>query len=156
MQAHGGSEVACSHYIFRLYLEGKYQPHLTTALFSGRSAFGAQQHNTNLFLFCTAYLLQVSSQDFKDSRWQKAEHGAPSGTAAIDIRMRSINCYSDLLRAGRSGDRIPVRVIVSAPVQIGPGTHSALSTMSTGFVSRSYSGRSMATHPHLSSRLKKE
>jgi hypothetical protein len=33
--------------------------------------------------------------------------------------------YDDWLRAGRSGDRIPVGVWFSAPVQTGPGTHPA-------------------------------
>jgi len=40
--------------------------------------------------------------------------------------------YSDLLRAGRSGDQIPVWVRFSAPAQTGPGVHSASCTMCTG------------------------
>ena len=35
------------------------------------------------------------------------------------------------LRAGRSGDRIPVEAIFSAPVQTGPGAHLAYCTMGT-------------------------
>jgi hypothetical protein len=40
--------------------------------------------------------------------------------------------YSDSLRAGRSGDRIPVGTKFSAPVQTSPGTHPASYTMGTG------------------------
>ena len=36
------------------------------------------------------------------------------------------------LRAGRSGDRIPVVARFSSPVQIGPGAHPASCTMGTG------------------------
>jgi len=39
--------------------------------------------------------------------------------------------YSDLLRAGRSWDRI-TRARFSAPLQIGPGVHSASCTMGNG------------------------
>jgi len=37
--------------------------------------------------------------------------------------------YSDSLRAGRSGDLIPVEARLSAPVQTGPGAHPASYTM---------------------------
>ena len=39
---------------------------------------------------------------------------------------------SDSLRAGRSGDRIPVAARFSAPFQTAPGAHSASCTMGTG------------------------
>ena len=40
--------------------------------------------------------------------------------------------YNDLLQAGRSGDRIPVRVRFFTPVQTGPGAHPASFTLGTG------------------------
>ena len=40
--------------------------------------------------------------------------------------------YSDWLRAGRSGDRIPVGARFSVPVQTGPGAHPSSCTMGTG------------------------
>jgi hypothetical protein len=39
--------------------------------------------------------------------------------------------YSDLLQAGRSGDRIPIGAWYSAPVHTSPGDHPASYTMGT-------------------------
>ena len=65
--------------------------------------------------------------------------------------------YSDSLRAGRSGDRIPVGARFSAPVQTGSGTHPASYTMGTGSFPEVERPRvALATHPYLESRLKKE
>jgi hypothetical protein len=41
--------------------------------------------------------------------------------------------YSDLLRTGRSGDRIQVGARFFAHAQTGPGAHSGFCTMGTGF-----------------------
>jgi len=56
--------------------------------------------------------------------------------------------YSDLLQAGRSGDRIPVGPRFSAPVQTGPGAHPASGTMGTGSFPGVKSGRGVTLTPH--------
>ena len=56
--------------------------------------------------------------------------------------------YSDSLRTGRSGDRIPVGARFSVPVQTGAGTNPASCTMGTGsFPGVKRAGRG-ADHPH--------
>ena len=52
------------------------------------------------------------------------------------------------LRAGRSGDWIPVRERFSAPVQTGSGAHPAPCTMGTGSFPRVKSGRGVTLTPH--------
>ena len=65
--------------------------------------------------------------------------------------------YSDLLRAGRSGDRIPVGVRFFAPVQTGPGAHPASYTVGTGyFPGVKRPGRGVDHPPYLALNLKKE
>ena len=56
--------------------------------------------------------------------------------------------YSDWLRAGRSGDRIPVGARFSAPVQTGPGAHPAFCTIGTGSFPGVKSGRGVTLTPH--------
>ena len=62
------------------------------------------------------------------------------------------------LRAGRSGDRIPVGARFSAPVKTGPGAHPASYTMGTeSFPGVKRPGRGLDhTPPHIAPRLKKE
>jgi hypothetical protein len=57
--------------------------------------------------------------------------------------------YSDWLRAGRSGDQIPVGAKFSAPVQTGPGAHSASCTMGTGSFPEVKRDRGVMLTPHL-------
>jgi hypothetical protein len=66
--------------------------------------------------------------------------------------------YSDWLRAGRSGDRIPVRVRFAAPVQTGPVAHPASGTMGIGSFPGVESGRgvTLTTHPLLVPRSMEE
>ena len=63
---------------------------------------------------------------------------------------------SDSLRAGRSGDRIPVGARFSAPVQIGPGGHPASYTMGTGSFPWVKRPRRGVDHPPQSSAEVKE
>jgi hypothetical protein len=61
-----------------------------------------------------------------------------------------LSFYSDWLRAGRSGDRIPVERDVP-PIQTGPGAHPTSCTMGTdSFLGVKYSrGVLLTTHPLL-------
>jgi len=52
------------------------------------------------------------------------------------------------LRAGRSGDRIPVGARFSAPVQTDPGAHPASCKMGTGSFPGVKSGRGVTLTPH--------
>ena len=56
--------------------------------------------------------------------------------------------YSECLRAGRSGDRIPVGAKFSAPVQIGRGTHPASCTTGAGSFPGVKSGQDVMLTPH--------
>ena len=52
------------------------------------------------------------------------------------------------LRAGRSGDQIPVGARFPAHVQTGPGSHPASCTMGTGSFPGVKSGRGVTLTPH--------
>jgi len=56
--------------------------------------------------------------------------------------------YSDWLRAGLSGDRIPMGARFSAPVQTGSGNHPAFCIMGTGSFPGVKNGRDVMLPPH--------
>jgi hypothetical protein len=68
-----------------------------------------------------------------------------------------LSWYCDSIRAGRSGDRIPLWVIFSVPVQTGPVVYPASYAMGTGsFPGIKRPGRGVDHLPHLATKLKKE
>jgi hypothetical protein len=62
-------------------------------------------------------------------------------TRQLGLWARWRSRYSDWLRVGRSGDRIPAGARFYAPVQTGPGAHPASCTMGTGCFPGVKSGR---------------
>ena len=79
-----------------------------------------------------------------ESRAQFSELLSTSYSRVGRYRIR----YSDWLRAGRSGYRIPVDARFSAPVQTGPGAHPASCTICTMSFPEVKSGRGVALTLH--------
>ena len=75
----------------------------------------------------------------------------------ISLTLIRDSSFGESLRAGRSGDRIPVWARFSVPVQICRGAHPASCTVGTGSFPVVKCGRGVAltTHPNLALRLKK-
>jgi hypothetical protein len=81
--------------------------------------------------------------NYSGCRWNYVEDNSECGPSR----------YSDWLRAGRSGDRIPVGAIFFAHVQTGPGAHPASCTMGTGSFPGVKRPPRLTTHPLLAPRL---
>jgi len=83
-----------------------------------------------------------------------------SGKPTIQGEPGQLSGYSDSLRTGRSGDRMPVEgggARFFAPVQTGRGAHPASHTVGTGsFPELKRPERGVDHPPHLGPRLKKE
>ena len=89
---------------------------------------------------------QLMHYNVNNSRWFSLQFCGPGW----------LSRYSDSLWSERSGDRIPVGVRFSAPVQTGPGVHPASYTMGTGsFLGVKWPGRGI-DHPLPSSAEFKE
>jgi hypothetical protein len=67
---------------------------------------------------------------------------------SISLKVTCTSYRGDWLRAGRSGDRIPLEARFSAPVQTGPVAHPASYTVGTGSFLRIKSGRGVTLTPH--------
>ena len=100
------------------------------------------------------------SQDLPDTDFQPAIRHLKClwrvkvDTCYSDCGPRQLSRYSDTLRAGRSGDRIPVGASFSATVLV---THPAFCTVGVGYLTGDKApGCGVGHPPHLASRLKRE
>jgi hypothetical protein len=74
---------------------------------------------------------------------------------SLETKFPHVTDYFKQLRAGRSGDRIPVGARFSAPVQTGPGAYQSSCTMCTGsFPGVKRPGRGVDHPPPSSARVK--
>ena len=101
---------------------------------------------------------QITSQGYRTMVTGKAV-GLDAQRVPVSTTENASVCWAgtDSLRARRSGDRVPVGVTFSAPIQTGPGAHPASYTLGTGpFPGVKRLGCGVNQPPHLQPRLKKE
>jgi len=102
------------------------------------------------------WISQLTSEyNFRKLRYQQTSRRSPVDKKFLlprkDIPYSGLGWrsrHSDSLRTGRSGDRIPVGVRFSAPVQTGPGAYPASCTMGTGSFLGVKSSRGVTLTPH--------
>ena len=130
-------------------------------------------HNATLFGFCITHILntecaktwkKIRRQKVKNKKLQPGEIGS-NKAVCLEFHIRrncelpSNSCLcSELLRAGQSGDRIPLRARFSPSAETSTGTNPDCCTMNFGSLSRAQRSRGVAlsTHLHLVPMLKKE
>jgi hypothetical protein len=88
------------------------------------------QTETTIFLITVNYQLGAQFPYFLKYVYSIPLH--VSSTICSSWWAEYLSRYSDWLRTARFGDRIPLVAKFSVPVQTGPGSHPASSTMGTG------------------------
>ena len=89
----------------------------------------------NMAFVCYINLLTFRRHTAMPSSGQNPNVGIFPLPYTASVGPAQLSQHRDLLRAGRSGDRIPVTARFSAPVNTGPGAHPASCTMDTGSLS---------------------
>ena len=98
-------------------------------------------------LWWKGYSRAVKSTTLKISTFKYQDIFCPVTVPDIRTICCGVTVFYDWLRAGRSGDRIPVGARFSAPIQTGPGTHTASCTMGKGSFQGVKSGRGVTLIP---------